>query len=185
MARAGLPPLHFSAMVRNAGTAARMAEAGFESVSAYNITPYDFDDSKVVAETGERRQLFSHEEFADLHATFNAKVAAGSPVPFIPVVSRGWDPSPRCRLDEPFPWRTLWYPYLGIIRDLSPEAFARSVRAVRRQAETDPKKPGAILINAWNEYTEGCYLMPDVKNGDAYLRALRRVLDSRVDVDGK
>ena len=42
-------------MVRNAGTAARMAEAGFESVSAYNITPYDFDDSKVVAETGERR----------------------------------------------------------------------------------------------------------------------------------
>ena len=185
MARAGLPPLHFSAMVRNAGTAARMAEAGFESVSAYNITPYDFDDSKVVAETGERRQLFSHEEFADLHATFNAKVAAGSPVPFIPVVSRGWDPSPRCRLDEPFPWRTLWYPYLGIIRDLSPEAFARSVRAVRRQAETDPKKPGAILINAWNEYTEGCYLMPDVKNGDSYLRALRRALDSRVDVDGK
>lgn len=179
MAKAGLPPLHFSAMVRDAATAARMAAAGFESVSAYNITPYEFDDSKVVEETGERRQLFTHEEFADLHATFNSKVAAGSPVPFIPVVSRGWDPSPRCRLDEPFPWRTLWYPYLGIIRDLSPEAFARSVGIVRRQAEMDPKKPGAILVNAWNEYTEGCYLMPDVKNGDAYLRALRRALGAK------
>ena len=43
-----------------------MAAAGFESASAYNITPYDFDDSKVVAETGEHRQLFTHEEFADL-----------------------------------------------------------------------------------------------------------------------
>ena len=180
MAKAGLPPLHFSAMVRDAGTAARMAAAGFESASAYNITPYEFDDSKVVEETGERRQLFTHEEFADLHATFNAKVAAGSPVPFIPVVSRGWDTSPRCRLDEPFPWRTLWYPYLGIIRDLSPDAFARSVDIVRRQAEVDPKKPGAILINAWNEYTEGCYLMPDAKNGDAYLRALRRALAAKV-----
>ena len=176
MKAAGLPPLHLSAMVRWAGGAKAMAAAGFDSTSAYNITPYDFDDSQVKAETGEKRQLFTHEEFAALHETFNAKIAAGSPVPYIPVVSRGWDPSPRCRLDEPFPWKTLWYPYLGIIKDLSPDCFARSVAIAKRQAENDPKKPGAILINAWNEYTEGSYLMPDEKNGDAYLKALRRAL---------
>ncbi len=174
MARAGLPPLHLSAMVRDPKTAARMADAGFNSTSAYNVTPYDFDDSRIREETGEMRQLFSHEEFADLHATFNAKIAAGSPVPFIPVVSRGWDPSPRCRLDEPFPWKKLQYPYLGIIRDLSPETFGRCVREALRLAASDPKRPGAILVNAWNEYTEGCYLMPDFHNGDAYLRALRQ-----------
>ena len=181
MKHAGLPPLHLSAMVRNAGGAKAMAEAGFDSTSAYNITPYEFDDSQVKAETGETRQLFTHKEFAELHETFNAKVAAGSPVPFIPVVSRGWDPSPRCRLDEPFPWRALWYPYLGIIKDLSPDCFAQSVVFAKLQAMSDPKKPGAILINAWNEYTEGSYLMPDETNGDGYLKALRRslgILDS-------
>ena len=152
-----------------------MADAGFNSTSAYNVTPYDFDDTRIREETGEMRQLFSHEEFADLHAAFNAKIAAGSPVPFIPVVSRGWDPSPRCRLDEPFPWKKLQYPYLGIIRGLSPEVFGLCVREALRQAKADPKHPGAILVNAWNEYTEGSYLMPDKRHGDAFLRALREV----------
>lgn len=176
MARAGLPPLHLSAMVRDPATAARMAEAGFDSTSAYNVTPYEFDDARIREETGETRQLFSHAEFAEAHGPFNARLAAGSPVPFIPVVSRGWDPSPRCRLDEPFPWRKLQYPYLGIVRDFSPEVFGRCVREALRQAEADPKRPGAILVNAWNEYTEGSFLMPDTRHGDAFLRALRKAL---------
>ena len=180
MKAAGLPALHLSAMIRDAKGSQAMAAAGFDSVSAYNITPYDFDDSQVKEETGETRQLFTHGEFAALHETFNAKIAAGSPVPYIPVVSRGWDPSPRCRLDEPFPWRKLWYPYLGIIKDLSPDCFAKSVAFAKRQAEADPRCPGAILINAWNEYTEGSYLMPDEKNGDAYLKALRRTLVDKI-----
>jgi hypothetical protein len=176
MSRAGLPPLHLSAMVRDGATAARMAEAGFDSTSAYNVTPYEFDDTRIREETGETRQLFSHEEFADAHGPFNARLAAGSPVPFIPVVSRGWDPSPRCRIDEQFPWRKLQYPYLGIIRDLSPEVFGRCIREALTLAESDPKHPGAILINAWNEYTEGSYLMPDTRHGDAFLQSLREVI---------
>ena len=68
-------------MVRRASGAKAMAAAGFDSTSAYNITPYDFDDSHVKAETGEKRQLFTHGEFAALHETFNAKIASGSPVP--------------------------------------------------------------------------------------------------------
>lgn len=141
-----------------------------------HVTTHEFDDTSIREETGETRQLFSHEEFADAHGPFNARLAAGSPVPFIPVVSRGWDPSPRCRLDEQFPWRKLQYPYLGIIRDLSPEVFGRCFREALRQAETDPKHPGAILVNAWNEYTEGSYLMPDTRHGDAFLQALRQAL---------
>ena len=39
------------------------------------------------------------------------------------------------------------------------------------------KKPGAILINDWNEFTEGCYLMPDTRYGDVFLQALRAALD--------
>ena len=62
-----------------------------------------------------------------------------------------------------------------IVSGLNPAVFGGILAAVRHQAESDPKKPGAILINAWNEYTEGCYLMPDKWHGDAFLREVRRI----------
>ena len=172
---AGLPPLHLSAMIHGKEQADVVNAAGFDSTAAYNVTPYDFDDSEIKEEKGETRQLYSHEEFAELHGPFNRKMAEFSRPPYIPVVARGWDASPRCRNDEPFPWKTLMYPYLGIVRDTAPKWFRRSLEIVKAQALADPKKPGAILINAWNEYTEGCYLMPDTKNGDAYLKAIKSV----------
>ena len=172
---AGLPPLHLSAMIHGKEQADVVNAAGFDSTAAYNVTPYDFDDSDIKEEKGETRQLYSHEEFAELHGPFNRKMAEFSVPPYMPVVARGWDASPRCRNDEPFPWKTLMYPYLGIVRDTAPKWFRRSLEIVKAQALADPKKPGAILINAWNEYTEGCYLMPDTKNGDAYLKAIKSV----------
>ena len=180
MAKAGLPPLHFSAMVHSAADAAIAAKAGYDSVSAYNVTPYDFDDNDVGREVRKgAKQVLSHAEFAEAHRQFNAKIAAASALAYTPVVSRGWDCSPRCRQDEPFPWRKQVYPYLGIVSSLSPAVFADTLAAARDQALSDPKRPGAVLINAWNEYTEGSYLMPDRDDGDAYLRAVEEVFGRR------
>lgn len=39
-----------------------------------------------------------------------------------------------------------------------------------------------LFIDAWNEWGEGCYLEPDVKNGYGYLEAVNRVI-SRVNED--
>ena len=169
---AGLPPVHFSAMVHDEAIAPLIKEAGFDSASSYNCTPYDFDDTDVTKTNGEKRQVFTHAEFAAIHRGYNAKIAKSSQVPYIPVVARGWDCTPRCRQDEPFPYRLLQYPYYGIVTELKPAIFGEMVAAAIAQAKADPRQPGAILINAWNEYTEGCYLMPDEKNGDAYLKAL-------------
>ena len=36
-------------------------------------------------------------------------------------------------------------------------------------------KPFAVMLNAWNEWTEGSYLLPEKRTGTAYLEALRRV----------
>lgn len=176
--QAGLPPIHFSAMVHHRNDIPGVTAAGFRSASAYNVTPYDFDDTDVTATNGETRQVFTHEQYAKAHIPFNAQFAADRDfVPYIPVVCRGWDCTPRCRQDEPFPFRTLSYPYLGVISGMKPGVFGGMVRSAIEQAMRDPKRPGAILINAWNEYTEGSYLMPDRRHGDAFLKALSSAVE--------
>ncbi|MBP5790859.1 MAG: hypothetical protein J6W80_01190, partial [Kiritimatiellae bacterium] len=36
-----------------------------------------------------------------------------------------------------------------------------------------------VYVNAWNEYTEGCWRLPDCRRGDLKLRALARVFGRR------
>lgn len=176
MKAAGLPPIHFSAMVHNVKDLPKAKAAGYDSASSYNVTPYDFDDNDVGREVGRgKKQVLTHEEFAQCHRQYNTRIAKASELPYIPTATRGWDCTPRCRQDEPFPWASLSYPYLGVVSGLKPEIFRGILEDVRRQAENDPLKPGAILINAWNEYTEGCYLMPDKTSGRKYLDAVKAV----------
>lgn len=33
-----------------------------------------------------------------------------------------------------------------------------------------------LHLNTWNEYTEGSYLMPDTRHGDAFLKALKKAV---------
>ena len=169
---AGLPPLHFSAMVYNPDDVSFVVLSGFESTSVYCMSPLDIRGGPARSRKGE--QVFSYDEFAAAQPKMNMALADVSPM-HIPLAVRGWDASARCRVDEPFPWRVHKYPYMGIVHGATPEKFAKILREARRQALNDPKKPGAVLINAWNEFTEGSYLVPDEKNGSGYLDAVKSV----------
>ena len=106
---------------------------------------------------------------------------AAGPLPYIPNVTTGWDTTPRCRLDEPYPWRRNEYPYLMSYVNNTPEAFREILAEARAFAENDPKRPGAVYVNGWNEYTEGAFLLPDAVDGDRRLQAVASVFGGKPD----
>ena len=177
---ADLPSIHFSAMIHCAEDADEVAAAGYDSMSAYNVSPDEFDDNEVDRISREvETRVYSFDEFAVLHRKVNGAFAKAGTLPYLPVASRGWDTSPRCRLDVRFPWKVAEYPYMSIVHGFSKEGFARILSDARRQAETDSRMPGAVIVNGWNEYTEGCYLMPDKWTGMAALQAVRLVFGKK------
>lgn len=73
----------------------------------------------------------------------------------------GWDNSPR-RGDG----------LSLLLHGSTPELYEEWLATVHRRAPSD----GLVLINAWNEWGEGAHLEPDLRHGDAYLKATARAL---------
>jgi hypothetical protein len=97
-----------------------------------------------------------------------------SPFPFYPNVSMGWDSSPRTNPKEKWD-PSLGYPYTGIITQNTPEEFKAALLAAKAYLDQRPAADRILTINAWNEWTEGSYLLPDKEHGMAYLDAVRDV----------
>jgi hypothetical protein len=88
-------------------------------------------------------------------------------IPVFPTVSIGWDDTPR------FPAKGAEH----VTRfNHSPQAFATFLQAAKEYADNHPDQPPFIMINAWNEWVEGSYLLPDRKFGFGFLEAVRDVM---------
>lgn len=88
-------------------------------------------------------------------------------VPFFPTVSVGWDDTPR-------------FPAKGkddvVLYHRTPEAFQHYLEDARKFAdEYAAKQPKFVYINAWNEWVEDAYLLPDKYYGYGYLAAVKNV----------
>ncbi len=97
------------------------------------------------------------------------------PVPYMPNVSMGWDASPRT--NQAIPFQEAPYPWTTIITGNTPAAFQTALERAREFL--DQHRPDnqlkMLTLNAWNEWTEGSYLLPDTIHGTAYLEAIRAV----------
>ena len=95
------------------------------------------------------------------------------PIPYHPNVSMGWDSSPRTIQSDVY--ERCGYPWTAILDGNTPEAFGAALRRAKAFLDQADVRQKVLTINAWNEWTEGSYLLPDTVYGTAYLQAIRDV----------
>lgn len=170
---AGLGEIEFNAQGGPANTQ-EMVDAGFDSLTDYVFNTYN-DTSGQRAENGGSWTFDYGQIGARLRAHW-AKRAQG-PLPYNPVVPTGWDPTPRARIDVTFPQPTgkSRYPYGEIYTNATPHAFGKYLEMAKAFVGEDPRR-SIVQLYAWNEYTEGGWLLPDTFTGDARLKEVKRVM---------
>ena len=90
---------------------------------------------------------------------------------YYPNVSMGWDATPR------YPHRTgKEFIDENICHDTTPENIKKGFELAKKYVDSNKNlKAPLIVVNSWNEWTEGTYLQPDDINGYGYLEALKEV----------
>ena len=80
------------------------------------------------------------------------------------------DVSPRWSREVSYPWDYEKLGYYPIVVNNTPERIAELLK------EALNFDTGAVIINAWNEWTEGMSLLPDNFDGTGRLDKIREVL---------
>ncbi|WP_423127744.1 glycosyltransferase WbsX family protein [Gaoshiqia sp. Z1-71] len=158
--KAGFPGLHIQwnqggGSIMSNEAAARFSEKvtdmGFNSVAMYNMGGLNEDYLVYGANSIKIR----------------AQMDSILDVPVFPCVSIGWDDTPR------FPAKGI----KDVVHDHNtPASFEALLTKAREYADSHPEQPRLITINAWNEWVEGSYLLPDMLHGFGYLEAVKRVM---------
>ena len=163
--KAGFPGLHIqwnqgggAIMSKDAATtfSARVKGMDFNSVAMYNMGGMNEDYLTYGANSVKIR--------TQMDSLLN--------VPLFPCVSIGWDDTPR-------------FPVKGI-HDVvhyhnTPTSFAALLSKAKKYVDNHPEQPRLITINAWNEWVEGSYLLPDMLHGYGYLDAVKKVMNGEYD----
>jgi len=143
----------------------KLADAlGFDSVTSYVwIHHYATSDFPCV----------EYNRIRDAYMDYWTEAAKKYDQPYYPNVTMGWDSSPRTVQSDSYENRG--YPFMYTIANNTPENFKKALEMTRDRLAANPVPSPFITINAWNEWTEGSYLEPDLERGMGYLEAIRDV----------
>ena len=161
---AGLGELHLNAIASSSSHSNLVKQLGFDTVGSYHWIHYLGIREFPAMDYAKYRE----EAFPKMR-----EVEERYQLPHLPVVVMGWDSSPRTSQDKPFERRG--YPWGAVLTNNTPAEFRRSLEMGKAWFDDRPKPPRILLIEAWNEWTEGSYLEPDTVNGLQYLEAIRDV----------
>ncbi|MDD6762408.1 MAG: glycoside hydrolase family 99-like domain-containing protein [Clostridiales bacterium] len=163
-------------------------EAGFKGVHIQHCR-MEFDQlDKYIAETGkdmtEEEALkdlgyssMSHYQFCNMFSMKDQTYENGiglmkeawekfekTPLTYYPHVSLGWNRNPRLQFHDPY-----------ILKNNTPENVEKAFRCAKEWVEAHPEEAPLIVVNSWNEWTEGSYFEPDTVNGYGFLEAAKKV----------
>ncbi len=181
VARAGFPGLHLSVMAQGllAGLPTGMASRdefiecfGLASIAEYtwaNCPGYpDLDANGFPAVSYPKVAAIGYADWQTQRQRW--------PIDYYPNVPMGWDPSPRSAQSAQYENRG--YPFCTIWKDNTPDAWRAALQRAKAFVQAGRDKHKMVTLNAWNEWTEGSYLLPDRAHGTAYLEAVRDVFGS-------
>lgn len=175
----GVPAVHISCNIANVEPAHLcwrpdwipwLRAAGADSIFGYNVAR-----THAYAELRDDHPLVSYDDVMRSHAEL-FQMCEGQELPFHPVATVGFDNSARWHrgVSLPIPFRKLGYE--PIVIDNTPEKFGAVVREALASINRQANEQSFLLLNAWNEWTEGCYLLPEARTGLGYLEALAKAL---------
>jgi hypothetical protein len=176
---AGFKDLHFNIVGRgfNVGDNSKaisktnrlIKDMGARSVNMYNAVSVNKSESEAWPKLPYSEVIEGADRFWK-SGIFNAL-----DVPYFPTLSMGWDVSPRTVQSDRYENRG--YPFSVIWTENTPEQFQKGLEVMKGHMDQAGQK--TCIINAWNEWTEGSYLEPDIKNGYRYLEAVRQVFGAK------
>ena len=184
--KAGFPGLHFNfidqglsdnsvqSVFHNKATAGDVFKAlKTASLTSYNFL-YAYDLSKAGWPTASYQKA--------IEANVNYWPVIGSKYPgieYYPNVTMGWDVTPRLIQTDKFD-TFKGYPWTPVFNgDNTPEAFQSALIKAKEFLDKKNYKNNIIILNAWNEWTEGSYLLPDKTTGTKYLEAIKKVFGNK------
>jgi len=180
--KAGFPGLHLNLIDQN------VTDFGVKNIFQQNITMTDVLKALNVASITSYNFLYAYDlskagwPTANYQNAVNANASYWSEVstkigdiPYFPNVTMGWDVTPRLIQTDKFD-TFKGYPWVPVFNgDNTPKAFQGALQKAKVFIDSHPAQPKIIIINAWNEWTEGSYLLPDKKTGTQYLDAIKAV----------
>ncbi len=121
---------------------------------------------------------FTQDEIIDNQINSMMIRAAEDPYFFVPTVSKQWDPRPRMDI-MPDLYGT---PETSQLWTLEPDSWRKLLEKTKKFMDSLPSDSLAskmVILDNWNEWDEGHYLLPHYEGGFKYLQAVREVFTKR------
>ena len=147
----------------------RIKRAGGDSIFGYNV-----GRTHGFAQLTNDRPLVPYDGVSASHREL-FRLCENRQLPFHPTATVGFDNTVRWHREAKFPIDFRKLNYEPIVVGNTPEKYGRVVKEALACIERSGG-PRLLILNAWNEWTEGNYLLPDQRYGTAYLDTLRKTL---------